>query len=139
MTVRSVLQLGRYKVGDTAWTIAITANEPEVPEEDEWMASEHPRYLYETHWHKLWPQGVTLPRLEAISFRMIAWLITSKIEITELTIESVTRNYGEYLYGTENNDDLIPEFALFDSIEAARAERSRILRIIKKWADEQEQ
>ena len=139
MTVRSVLQLGRHKVGDTVWTLVADPNEPEVPEEDDWMISEHPRFLYETHWHKLWPKGISLPRLEAISFRMISWLITSELKIAELVISSITREHGEYLYGIENSDNLIPEFALFDSREAARIERSRILRLIKKWVDEQDQ
>ena len=140
MTVRSVLQLGRHKIGDTVWTLTNATREPEIPEEDDWMVTEHPRFLYETHWHKIWPQGVALPRLEAVSFQAIAQLLTAELKISELVISSITREYGEYLYGVgDNDDDLIPEFALFDSREAAIAERSRILRLISKWVNQQDQ
>jgi len=137
--IYSVLQLGRYKIGDTAWILITNINEPEIPEKDEWMITEHPRFLYETHWRKLWPQKVALPRLEAVSFQAITWLITSELKISELKISSISRDHGEYLYGVDDDDELIPEFALFDSIEAARTERSRILKLIKKWVNEQDQ
>ena len=135
--VSSVLELSRYKIGDVAYwlTLATSVPSPELTEEDIWLTCVHPKTLYKGPYKKLWRCHANLPKLHHIDFDTIVGMLVSELLVEEFVINGITRSLdtGEFYYSNED-DEWMPESNLFDSAAAARRERSRILRLIRKWA-----
>lgn len=135
--IQSVLELARYKVGDTAWWVILRPLEPSpiIAEEDEWMEEHHPKILYTRGpYKKMWPYHAKLPRLHHIDFEYVVNLLRSRFEIETFDICEIIRSSdtGEFFY-CNSEDEWMPESHLFDSSAAARRERSRIKRLLKRW------
>lgn len=138
--VKSVLELGRYNIGDTAWWVVLRSKDVpgQLQDEDLWMDDYHPKVKVKRGpLKKLWKNGIALPRLHHIDFNCVFGLLTHKFTIEEFKVNEIYRshNTGEYFYANEDKE-WMPEAYLFDSIVAARREKTRILKIIRKWADQ---
>lgn len=140
--IESVLELARYRIGTTAWWVVLRSNTPipQINEEDEWMASHHPKALYERGPYKsVWKLNSTaqLPKVHHIDFALLTSLMTSRLVIEEFVVCDITRSRdtGEFFYSNENSE-WMPEAYLFDSNVAARREQLRLLRMLKKWTNQ---
>jgi len=135
--VTSVLELSKYKIGDVAYwlTLQTPIDIPEISEDDSWLTFVHPKQLYQGPFKKLWPFCAKLPRLHHADFTTIVTLITSELCVEEFVICSLIRSddTGEFYYANID-DEWMPEPCLFDSAAAARRERIRIMKLIRKWA-----
>ncbi len=132
-----VLELARYKIGDVVWWLILRHNEPvqELSTEDEWMTNHHPKILFERGpYRSLWKLKNALPRVHYCDFTLLTTLITSKLIIEQFQICDISRSRdtGEFSYSNQDGE-WMPESCLFDTNVAARNERSRLLRMIKKW------
>lgn len=136
--VKSVLELGRYKVGDIAyWVVLRSKGIPEeLNQDDYWMEEYHAKIKVERGpLKKLWRKGIGLPKLHHIDFNCIVSLLTHTFVVEEFTISDIHRstNTGEYFYANEDKE-WMPEEFLFDSVVAARREKTRIMKIMSNWA-----
>ena len=142
--IESVLELARHRVGDTVWWVVFRQNidAPQIAEDDEWMITHHPRILFERGPYKsVWKHSCAtaqLPKMHQTDFMLFTNLITSTLLTEEFVICDITRSNetGEFFYSNHNNE-WMPEAYLFDSINSARIEQTRLLRMLKKWADKQ--
>lgn len=139
--IGSVLELARYKVGDTAWWVVFRSNAaiPTIAEEDIWMTEHHPKALFERGPYKsVWKANSTaqLPRVHHADFVLLTNLVTSKLVIEQFTVCDLIRSKdtGEFFYSNCDNE-WMPESYLFDTNIAARKEHARLLRMLKKWLD----
>ncbi len=137
--ITSVLELGRYKVGDTAFWVTfrrIRPN-PEVSIEDEWMLEAHPKVLYERGpFKRLWDQKKKLPKLHHEDFKSVVSLMEVSMVVEEFKIADILRSNrtGEYYYAN-SDDEWMPECYLFDTLTAARREKGRIAKMIINWSN----
>ena len=135
--VTSVLELARYKVGTLAYWVALRTNTtvPDLKEEDVWLTNVHPKQLYKGPYRKLWPYYAKLPRLHHVDFNTLVTILVSELCIEEFKITEIIRSNdtGEFFYCNED-DEWMPEANLFDTATAARKERARILKMMRKWA-----
>lgn len=139
--ISSVLELSRYKINETVWWVILRSKEPlpELPEEDSWMEDHHPRILYERGpYQRLWTSKAMLPRLQHMDFAGIVTLVTSEFKVEPFTIVEIIRSNetGEFWYSNDD-DEWMPESCLFCTDIAARRERNRVLKLLKKWATSQ--
>jgi len=139
--ISSVLELSRYKVGETVWWVILRNTEPvpDISEEDRWMESHHPKALYERGpYQRLWTSKAMLPKLQHMDFGMMVSLLTAEFKVEPFTIVEVvrSRDTAEFFYSNAD-DEWMPESSLFCTDIAARRERNRIMRLIKKWATSQ--
>lgn len=139
--INSVLELSRYKVGETVWWVVLRNSDPipAIPEDDQWMENHHPKALYERGpYQRLWTSKAKLPKLQHMDFGAIVSLLTSEFKVEPFTIVEVvrSRDTAEFFYSNAD-DEWMPESSLFDTDIAARRERNRILRLLKKWATRQ--
>lgn len=135
--ISSVLELARYQVGESAWWVTLRLKEPINPlkEDQHWMIEAHPKLLYERGpYKKNWTYRSKLPKLQHLDFQGIVGLLTSDLVVERFDICDVIRSQdtGEFFYSNED-DEWMPESCLFDTITAARRERARIMRMLKKW------
>jgi len=140
--IQSVLELARYKVGDTAWWVVLRPKEavPEIEEDDKWMTDHHPKVLYERGPYRLvWKSSSTalLPRVHHADFTLLTSLITSRLVIEPFVVCDLIRSKdtGEFFYSNSDNE-WMPESCLFDTNVAARREQLRLLRMLKKWLNQ---
>lgn len=140
--MKSVLELGRYQVGDVAWWVAIRDKEhagPEYVSEDIfWMYECHPKILYTRGPNKnQWKKHQKLPKLHHSDFLNIITLLTSDLEVEPFTIANISRSphTGEYYYGNMD-DEWMPESNLSDTRIAATKERERIRNMLRRWVEE---
>jgi hypothetical protein len=136
--ISSVLELSRYKIDETVWWVILRSKEPlpELSLEDAWMEDYHPRVLYgRGPYQKLWTSKALLPRLQHMDFAEIVSLITSEFKVEPFTITEIIRSTetGEFWYSNDD-DEWMPEPCLFCTDIAAKRERNRILKLLKKWA-----
>ena len=137
--ISSVLELARYKVGDYAWWVAFQCKNPthELSEDEEWMIHDdiHPKTLWEHGPYRTrWPFRAKLPRLHHVDFNGVIGLLTSDLVVERFDICDIIRSNdtGEFYYSNPN-DEWMPEGYLMDTDVAARRERTRILKMIKRW------
>ena len=137
--ISSVLELARYKVGDYAWWVTFQCNDPihNLSEDEEWMINNgiHPKILWEHGpYQSKWPLRSKLPRLSNIDFDSVIGLLKSEIIVEQFDICDIIRSNdtGEFYY-SNSNDEWMPEGYLMDTDVAARRERTRILKMIKRW------
>lgn len=136
--IQSVIELARYKVGDTAFWVIIRPLQsmPELDEEDQWMDNHHPKALYTRGpGKKLWPYYAKLPRLHHMDFEGIVNLLRSELVVEPFHVCDIVRSRGtgEFFY-CNGDDEWMPEEHLFDTDIAANREVNRIKRLIRKWA-----
>jgi len=136
--IQSVLELGQYSVGETVYwvTLRTVKDYPQIPVDQRWMLDTHPKTIYKRGvWKEVWGSK-KLPKLHSEDFPFIVKLLNTKFTVEEFRIIDVVRtdDIGEYYYCNEDSD-WMPEEYLFDTITAARREKSRLTRLIKKWAD----
>lgn len=135
--VKSVLELGRYKVGNKVWWVVLRPkSKPEAyQKEDEWMEEYHGKIKLERGpWKKVWKKNIRVPRLHHVDFNNITGLLTQKLIVEEFNVNDICRSCqtGEYFYANEDYE-WMPETFLFDSVVAARREKTRILKMLKGW------
>jgi len=158
--VKSVLELGRYKIGDTSWWVTIRGKyEPfdpnDMPDDMKWLLAGygifpeldaetdnieecHPKEMYlRGPFKKYWNKRTKLPKLHHMDFGGLMPLLTSTIIVEDFKITNITRSNltGEYYYCNEF-DEWMPQSFLLDSKSAAYKERSRIVNMIKTWANQ---
>jgi hypothetical protein len=136
--VISVLELGRYSVGDLAYWVTFRRLKPcpEISVEDDWMFEAHPKILYERGpFKRLWDHKKKLPKLHHEDFKAIVSLMEVKMVVEEFRIADILRSNrtGEFYYANPD-DEWMPECYLFDSVTAARREKGRIAKMISKWS-----
>ena len=137
--ISSVLELSRYKIGETAFWVTLRYKQPlpELSDEDEWMYTVHPKTLYEHGpFKKYWPYRTKLPKLHHMDFSGVVGIITSEFVIEPFEVASIIRSNqtGEFYY-SNYDDEWMPEAYLFDSAPAARRERSRLVKMMSKWVE----
>jgi hypothetical protein len=133
--ITSVLELARYKNGDTVWWVALRYAAPiHLSDEDEWMLDIHPKTIFSGPYKAAWQSRSKLPKLHHCDFNIIVQLLCSKLVIEKFKIEQITRSTstGEFYYANED-EEWMPESCLCDTREAARKERDRIHRLIDRW------
>jgi hypothetical protein len=136
--VKSVLELGRYQIGDSAYWVTFRRlkSVPDIPEKFEWMLECHPKVIYERGpYKKLWDNKKKLPKLHHEDFNVVVSLLQFTMVIEEFQITDIIRsnNTGEYYY-SNSDDEWMPESNLFDSMTAARREKNRIAKMINNWS-----
>lgn len=139
----SVLELARYKIGGSAWWVVLRYNSPlpKLSESAAWMHNCHPKVLYENGPYRYrWPYKAKLPKLHHADFSTMLTLLTSELIVEKFDICEVIRSNdtGEFFYSNQD-DEWIPESSLFDTHMAARREHNRIIKMIKRWADVNDQ
>lgn len=135
--ISSVLELARYRVGDVAWWVIFRQIEiaSDLTEEDSWMQTHHPKVLYTRGSHKhLWKSKAALPKLQHIDFLNVMSILTSKCVVEQFTVCDVLRSRytGEFFYANDNNE-WIPESNLLSNKAIANQEKSRMMKLMKKW------
>jgi hypothetical protein len=137
--IKSVLELCRYKIGESAWWVVLRPTKiKDQMLEEAWMKDHHAKVLLERGpLKKLWTNGVRIPRLHHVDFSNITSLMTNKLVVEEFNISEIYRspNTGEF-FCSNQDEEWMPENFLFDSIVAARRERTRVLKLIRKWAEQ---
>lgn len=136
--IKSVTELAKYRVGDVAWWVILRPLDTmaELPENDQWMREHHPKALYEWGPGKtIWGKSL-LPKLQHIDFGNIVTLLTSKILVDQFPICNIIRSYdtGEFFYSNAD-DEWMPESYLMTTKLVADRERNRIIRLFKRWID----
>lgn len=136
----SVLELSRYKIGDTVWWVVLRNNPvPTVPEDDQWMEQHHPKILYERGpYQRLWTSKAMLPKLQHLDFGLVISLLTSELCVEPFMITEIIRSHdtAEFFYSNAD-DEWMPESNLFCTDIAARREKNRVLKLVRKWAASQ--
>lgn len=134
--ISSVLELARYKIGETAWWVTMRFHQrvPELCEEDEWMLDVHPKTLYENLYKPTWPFRCKFPKLHHADFNCLVTVLSSQFVVEPFEIHEIYRsdNTGEFFYSNPD-DEWMPESYLCDTREAAIKERNRILSLVNKW------
>lgn len=136
--IRSVIELARYRVGDVAWWVILRPSRdlPELTDDDKWMTNHHPKALYRGPYKDLWPSRAVLPKLQHMDFAGILNLLTSTLTVEQFTVCDIlrSRDTGEFFYSNDQ-DEWMPETFLMDTKIAADRECTRVLRLIRKWAE----
>ena len=85
-------------------------------------------------WKKIWKKNIRVPRLHHVDFNNITGLLTQKLIVEEFNVNDICRSCqtGEYFYANEDYE-WMPETFLFDTVVAARREKTRILNMLKGW------
>lgn len=140
--ISSVLELSRYKVGQSTWWVVLRPVEepPEIGERYQWMEEYHPKVLYSRGpYQKLWKNKSKLPKLHHKDFYSIVPILVSTLSVEEFAIEEVVRSRetGEFFYSNDE-DEWMPESDLFCTNQAAKKEQKRIIKLLKRWTDKQE-
>ena len=136
--IKSVLDLSKYKVGETAYWVVHRLLSPPVdaiPESDSWLAYEHPKHLFKLKYQK-WVKNVAMPKLHCIDFINVVNLISGVFQVEDFKVGQITRslNTGEFIYMNDLHE-WAPEDILYNNRDAAERERIRVINMIKKWGD----
>lgn len=129
--IKSVNELGKYKVGDTAWTI-INKNDLSFScdVEDLWLCGEHPIVAKKRGKLKV----KYLPRLGCES-TFIVQALNWDPKIVKFHVSGVRRssNSGTYYYYQVVGDEttVLHEYSLFDSKESAQLELDKIYKNLR--------
>lgn len=138
--IKSVIELAHYSVGDTAYWVIIRPLKamPELTADNKWMEDHHPKALYSRRGpaRKVWPYHAKLPKLSQIDFEEVVNLLRSELVVEPFQVCDIirSRDTGEFFY-QNSDDEWMPESHLFDTNTAARNEKKRIKRMIKRWAE----
>lgn len=137
--ITSVLELARYKVDETAYRVALIGNDTS-------------KTYTPLHRHTWQEDGLDdcrrkqltevrqkigkLPHLCYKDYSILIPFLTADLLVVECKICSVYRcnDTGEFWY-IDETDVHMPELYLFDTVVAARRERNRIIKQVKKWID----
>lgn len=137
--IHNVNELSRYKVGEVSWWVVLRpmkmAN-ASLDQRDQWMIDHHPKALFlRGPCKNVWKQSIRLPQLHHADFAIVTNILTSKVMVEEFMVNDVVRSKdtGEFFYANPDNE-WMPESYLFDTKVAARRERTRIVKMIKQWA-----
>lgn len=149
MTLMSILDIGRYRIGQLAWWAVfrhpdgtlvgnnvISGHFP-MDGKDNWMETRHPKVLYEFGpFKRNWRSKRALPILCESNFRSLLTILTSDLTVQEFEICDIIRksNTGEFIY-SNGDDEWAHEHVLFDTRIAAEKERSRIIKMMRKWVE----
>ncbi len=140
--IRSVLDLARYRVGDVAWWVVLRPIKalPDLADDQQWMLRSHvhPKVLYKNDgpYAALWPRKAVLPKLQHMDFASVVSLLTSELTVEQFPVCDLVRSRDTADFYFSNDDgEWILEAHLMDTKIAADRERSRILRLIRKWAE----
>lgn len=135
--IKSVTELAKYRVGDVAWWIVLRPlTVPNLIESDQWMKKHHPKAFYEWGPGKcLWGKAL-LPKLQHTDFAGVMSILTSKMLTDQFPICDIlrSRDTGEFFYSNAD-DEWIPQSYLMDTKVLADKERTRIIRLIQRWVD----
>ncbi len=134
--IKSVTELANHRVGDVMWWVILRPTQivPELNDDDRWMENHHPKVIYEWGPGKvIWGKAL-LPKMQHIDFGAIVSLLTNKLLVEQFTICDIIRskNSGEFFYSNDS-DEWMPESMLLDNKKSADREKSRILKMMKKW------
>jgi hypothetical protein len=135
--ITSVLELSRYKKGEIVWWVALRYSAPiQLNDEDRWMLEVHPKTIYSGPYKPAWQSKSKLPKLHHSDFNIIVSLLSSELQVERFKIAKLTRSpmTGEFYYANDD-DEWMPESCLCDTKEAAAKERTRILRLMKRWME----
>lgn len=132
--VKSVIELSRYKPGQIAYRVLLVAVDNEnycklysytIGEDVRSAARKLGRNT-----------GRQLPHLALKDYHIITELLSSRFEVIEYEIATVYKcdRTGHFFYRDIKGNEM-PESYLFDTATAARREKSRILKMMKDWAD----
>ena len=132
---RTLLELlAKYKVGDTAYRVALVARRPrpEIGLGDDWKLNCHPKVMYPAD-TRPWNCSQSVPRVGDLDFVNLMAVLTSKVSVLPFKIEDMERSThtGEILY--QHQEEWLPEATLFDTTAAARREQERICELISLW------
>jgi len=137
--ITSVLDLSKYKVGEPAYRVYLQHKRLKIDESEELLITTTPTVLHQKPENKhIWANTMgrthkKMPALGPADFLCITNILTSELAIQEFVVESVIRNnYGIYVY-TGTCGGIAPESSLFDTLQAAKAEKSRILNMLQRW------
>ena len=120
MAITSVLELGKHKIGDAPYYITFH-NKNNID------LSYHP-------YRAILLNKKRPPRINGGYLVLLYELLSSDIIVSQHIISKIERDQsGEYIY-LDDNGVSIPEYALFDSKQAAKTERLRIIRSIYSWS-----
>src|SRR6185369_10873599 len=102
--IKSVLELAKYNTGDTLFWVVLRpvgVAGVQIAEEDEWVASAHPKVIYERKLVKTWYyRNSKLPKLCALDFQYVVELLTSELVVERFEISTICRSSdtGEFYY-----------------------------------------
>jgi len=99
----------------------------------------HSKTLFERGPYKnVWPFRAKLPRLHQADFSHLVTILSSEFIVEQFEIFDIVRsnNTGEFFYSNQD-DEWMPELSLFDTSIAARRERTRITKMVKRWMESQ--
>lgn len=139
--IASVMELAKYKIGDLPYHVILQpfGKIPKLSPSDRWMRDVHPKVLYSHGPFKhLWRYTSVLPRVGWNDFEDLIMVITATVEVQPFCVKSIERckHTGEFIYSNEDDVEM-PESCLFDTKQAASLERTRILKLFKKWVEVQ--
>jgi len=121
--IKSVTEISKYHIGDTAYYISLEfKNNIDI--------TYHPYRILSLNSKKT---KFKPPRIYEENLTMLFTLLNSKIEIKEYTIDAIARSgTGDYIY-IDDEHNKMPEYALFDTKQAAQFEKRKTIRLINNW------
>ena len=132
---------GKYPIGNTVWFLVFEQpNQIAIGDDYDIYSNEHPIFLfYKTPIKCLWQTNRALPKLENDTFDTVMSMMTCKLVARTMVIETIeiSESTGELMYCDDQDGIFLPEIVIFKDRNAAMRERSRILNMIKNWADKQ--
>lgn len=137
--INSVLELSKHKPGDILYWVVfrpVGSAGIKIPPDDHWIASCHPKVLYDRKLAKEWHYKNKLPRLCALDFEYVVDILTSEPLVERFEISSVCRSFdtGEFYYSNEEGE-WMPESFLYQTIAGAKNEKKRIKNLFRTWAN----
>lgn len=139
--ITSVVQLAKYKVGDTLYWVTIRpVGSPGIviPEGDEWIRDCHPKVMHDYGMaSKTWKYRGKVPRLHAIDFQYVVDLLTSEPIVERFVIAQVERSFdtGEFYY-CNGSGEWMPESFLYQKPWMAKREKARIKGLFRQWSSQ---
>lgn len=133
--IKSVIELARYPVGTTAWSIYMKNNSKNKPESKLPSGISHPRTIYHANsWEHKYSQ---IPKLHEDNMVTILDMINSRFIPDECVINNIIRDTetGEFMYYCVSCNDRcwLSESQIFDTRAAARIEINRIIGMMIEW------
>jgi len=133
-----IMASAKYPLGSTAWFLGLEPHESyQLGEQYDMFMFEHPIFaLSRTPLRHIWKSSRALPKLEHESFDNIITLVTSRILVQSMVVESIERseNTGEFVYLDNDLEVCLPEQVLYSTRREASREQTRILKMVRDWA-----
>ena len=133
-----IMASAKYPLGSTVWFLGLEPPENyQLGEQYDSFMFEHPIFaLSRTPLRHIWKSTRALPKLENESFDNIITLVTSRILVQSMVVESIERseNTGEFVYLDDELEICLPEQILYSSRPEAKREQTRILKMVRDWA-----